>query len=590
MAFGIRKFAAQWHCLLPLAYALAALVLPPPALADDANGVEANQALSSMQYDGGTDSLAAEFSPNWSHAFGWSMQGAAGTQIGDGLALALIVEYGTNQREFLVNTGLQLTDSTSLVGSAGQLQQDVDFGSGNGRDEVRQMEYALGLQSEFDMRLLSQLELGGYFANASADSGDVMAGEISGFQFKSTSDITDSLRVTLGAGYEWLSWEDGSTSKGVTQKLEARQFLTDNLSLFGSGSIAGSENSYAAGLNYDIGAASGTQRLGLVYTRIHGHDGIQSDDRIQAIWSMGFGPIATAASLEAERAEARRNSRLLKKIMKRYNILPKMALAKSRPEAVASPTCGNGILETGEACDDGNLVDGDSCSSACALASCGNGVLETGEACDDGNLTDGDSCSSTCALATCGNGIQETGEACDDGNASNTDSCLNTCLTATCGDGNVETGVEACDDGNSDNSDSCTNACAAATCGDGLIQSGEDCDDGNATDTDSCLNSCVSASCGDGYVEAGIEQCDDGNSDNTDDCLNTCVSAICGDGYVEVAIEQCDDGNSTSGDGCSAICQQESVCGNSIVETGEDCDDGNSDEFDACTSSCMWTG
>jgi cysteine-rich repeat protein len=37
----------------------------------------------------------------------------------------------------------------------------------------------------------------------------------------------------------------------------------------------------------------------------------------------------------------------------------------------------------------------------------------------------------------CGNGIVELGEACDDGNAANTDLCLNDCFDAVCGDGHV---------------------------------------------------------------------------------------------------------------------------------------------------------
>ncbi|MCE9625233.1 MAG: DUF4215 domain-containing protein [Deltaproteobacteria bacterium] len=31
----------------------------------------------------------------------------------------------------------------------------------------------------------------------------------------------------------------------------------------------------------------------------------------------------------------------------------------------ATPVCGNGIVETGEQCDDGNLKDNDACSSQC---------------------------------------------------------------------------------------------------------------------------------------------------------------------------------------------------------------------------------
>jgi cysteine-rich repeat protein len=36
-------------------------------------------------------------------------------------------------------------------------------------------------------------------------------------------------------------------------------------------------------------------------------------------------------------------------------------------------TCGNGSTEFGEQCEDGNLRDGDGCSSACKYETCGNG-------------------------------------------------------------------------------------------------------------------------------------------------------------------------------------------------------------------------
>jgi endo-1,4-beta-xylanase len=61
------------------------------------------------------------------------------------------------------------------------------------------------------------------------------------------------------------------------------------------------------------------------------------------------------------------------------------------------PQCGNGVIETGEQCDDGNAMNNDGCSSTCTRTGlCGNGVIETGERCDDGNTMNNDGCSSTC--------------------------------------------------------------------------------------------------------------------------------------------------------------------------------------------------
>ncbi len=63
---------------------------------------------------------------------------------------------------------------------------------------------------------------------------------------------------------------------------------------------------------------------------------------------------------------------------------------------VTATICGDGILDPGEQCDDGNVVDGDGCDSNCTPTGCGNGIRTAGEDCDDGNRTDGDGCPSTC--------------------------------------------------------------------------------------------------------------------------------------------------------------------------------------------------
>ena len=72
------------------------------------------------------------------------------------------------------------------------------------------------------------------------------------------------------------------------------------------------------------------------------------------------------------------------------------------------PTCGDGTLDSGEECDDGNIVDADACTNACEDNICGDGFLNTtGEECDDGNIVDGDGCSSTCIVQACVDGRQD---------------------------------------------------------------------------------------------------------------------------------------------------------------------------------------
>lgn len=61
------------------------------------------------------------------------------------------------------------------------------------------------------------------------------------------------------------------------------------------------------------------------------------------------------------------------------------------------PLCGNNILNPGEGCDDGNIKDGDGCTSKCVKNVCGDGIVWVDhEQCDDGNVQSGDGCSATC--------------------------------------------------------------------------------------------------------------------------------------------------------------------------------------------------
>ena len=67
------------------------------------------------------------------------------------------------------------------------------------------------------------------------------------------------------------------------------------------------------------------------------------------------------------------------------------------------PVCGNGGVETGEGCDDGNTAAGDGCSPACQVEPpvCGNGRVETGEQCDDGNTAPGDAGGAVAGAGVC---------------------------------------------------------------------------------------------------------------------------------------------------------------------------------------------
>jgi len=85
-----------------------------------------------------------------------------------------------------------------------------------------------------------------------------------------------------------------------------------------------------------------------------------------------------------------------------------------------------------------------------ACFTCGNGLEEAGEECDDGEQnsdTEPDACRTTCELATCGDAVLDTAEQCDDGGANSDsipDACRTNCQPASCGD-NVADSLEECD-------------------------------------------------------------------------------------------------------------------------------------------------
>ncbi len=339
----------------------------------------------------------------------------------------------------------------------------------------------------------------------------------------------------------------------------------------------------------------------------------------------------------AELADGMRRLDPLGDVQLRVYLLDEDSVPPFEGITVLSCSCGDGVVDSGEMCDDGNGSDGDGCSSSCRVEPgfschnvpsecspvCGNSILNVGEGCDDGNLDDGDGCSSSCWVEVgfscqgmpsvcaplCGNGIVEPGEACDDGNVETGDGCGFSCYVERgyacegspsrcaprCGDGVLE-GDESCDDGNGRPADGCAPSCAsepgwschgspsscAPTCGNGVLDEGEACDDGNPYEKDGCSSSCLVEA---GWACAGAPSL----------CEETC-----GNGTADFG-EACDDGNIVGRDGCSSACAIERgfvctgepsackpICGDGIVSSAEQCDDGNRNAHDGCGPWCVF--
>jgi cysteine-rich repeat protein len=129
------------------------------------------------------------------------------------------------------------------------------------------------------------------------------------------------------------------------------------------------------------------------------------------------------------------------------------------------PVCGNGVADCDEVCDEGGETA--TCDADCTFVACGDGETNeaAGEACDDGNLENGDGCDASCqAESMCGDGVAGPGEECDDGNTLDGDGCDANCILEACGNGVVQAGSgEECDDGNTVDGDGCSASCGLET-------------------------------------------------------------------------------------------------------------------------------
>lgn len=253
-------------------------------------------------------------------------------------------------------------------------------------------------------------------------------------------------------------------------------------------------------------------------------------------------------------------------------------------------TCGDGNVEPGEECDDGNTDNNDGCNWNCEI--------EPGYFCVDSWDSATSKTTSTCHQS-CGDALEDSfiimnsdgshhwyGESCDDGNAAIDDGCSDHCM--------IEYGW------------SCTEAfgpslpsVCTSVCGDGTISGSEECDDGNNVYNDGCSGSCeeedwsgytctgtpsiCTVTCGNGVVDAGWEECDDGNNVYGDGCNNCEV----GWNWHLVA------GVLTAGKSPSCDVGESECCGDGVLDAGEFCD--TDDEPDLCHNDCadyagaLWT-
>jgi cysteine-rich repeat protein len=205
-------------------------------------------------------------------------------------------------------------------------------------------------------------------------------------------------------------------------------------------------------------------------------------------------------------------------------------------------------------------------------AICGNGTVESGEACDDGNTNDDDCCSSSCTFESSGSNCGGAATAC-----SGQDTCdgAGTCQAnhflagTSCGDAGTACIVQDTCDG----AGSCTDngfVDAGSNCGDGPTQcSGQDtCDGAGTCQANHFL---AGTSCGDAGTACVIQDTCDG-------------SGVCTDSGFFAAGTPCGNGSETTCDHADA-CDGFGVCDENLADDDTLCDDGDAcSTVDSCVS------
>lgn len=136
------------------------------------------------------------------------------------------------------------------------------------------------------------------------------------------------------------------------------------------------------------------------------------------------------------------------------------------------------------------------------FASCGNGRVDTGESCDDGNLDEHDACTSACQSAGCGDGVARTGIEVCDGRDFNGAGCESISMDGfarcdvTCQHIDYSSCIARMPTPTPLPPSPTPTATSAASCGDGLLSNEEACTDcaGDSTCT-VCAADCVAQAC-----------------------------------------------------------------------------------------------
>ncbi|HYC54692.1 MAG TPA: hypothetical protein VEL28_07125, partial [Candidatus Binatia bacterium] len=258
--------------------------------------------------------------------------------------------------------------------------------------------------------------------------------------------------------------------------------------------------------------------------------------------------------------------------------------ARCIEEAISCRNClaVNGADAAERYCD--QLDNGAADASCVDPARCGNGTLEAGEACDDGNNVDDDCCSATCESEPVDQPCADDGNVCTDDKCSGTGFCLHPNNVLPCDDGIFCNGADTCEGGTCSvhPGDPCT---AGNLCNNTCNEDVDTCFSPNDTLCEDDENECTNNRCDGAGVcqplpEPETRECtDDGQECTTDFC----------DGAGQCGHPNKDEGTACTADSSDCTedeCDGNGACAHPPLNAGVACgSDGNVCTTDLCDGS-----
>lgn len=289
----------------------------------DAEDLAVSQLTELTTISGSTSNGAYSIAPEWSEELGASVSGSFGYMLDEQSALGMIVTAGERKREALLNFGLTIDAERQIIFSAGQLQEQLEYGTAGDQEWVKQSEFGIAYDAT------------AYSVNAfhvdSETTDNFVGSKSTGVEVAGSVDLSAVATLDYAAGYERLQWDDASADEeGLTARLDVAYAAAPDavVNVFADHNV--SENQYGIGATWQLGAGN----LNATYTYVDGLVGsITDDSRVSLAFTMPLGggvastdaPVATVSSSGLVSA---RSNDLLAEVMKRPEYLPQRAIVR----------------------------------------------------------------------------------------------------------------------------------------------------------------------------------------------------------------------------------------------------------------------